>query len=93
MESMAIIGAHLRHWRVLRGLTQDMVARRADITRTTLSKLEQGEGAKLSAVLRVAAVLDIEDRLVRAFDPLDTDLGRARSRTIVGAQGRKRVRS
>ncbi|MGO1837699.1 helix-turn-helix domain-containing protein [Agrococcus casei] len=93
MDAMVAIGANLRHWRVLRGLTQELVAERADITRVTLSRLEQGKGGKLSALLRVAAVLDIEDRVVSAFDPLQTDLGRARSRTIVGAQGRKRVRS
>lgn len=92
MDGLATVGAHLRHWRVLQGLTQELVAARADISRVALSRLEQGDGAKLSVILNVAEVLGIEERVISAFDPLETDLGRARSRTIVGAQGRRRVR-
>ena len=73
------LGTHLRDWRIILGLPQELVAERANISRSTLIKLEQGAGAKLETFLAVGKVLGIADRVIQAVDPLNTDLGRARS--------------
>ncbi|MGO2053831.1 XRE family transcriptional regulator [Arthrobacter sp. MYb211] len=76
------LGASLQEWRIILGLTQELVAERAGISRSTLIKLEQGAGAKLETFLVVAKVLGIVDRINDAVEPLNTDLGRARSRLL-----------
>lgn len=74
------IGAHLAAWRKLQGLTAQQVAERAGVDRSTLRRLEHGETTvSLAAVLNVARALGQLDRVVDAFDPYETDLGRARA--------------
>lgn len=73
------IGANLRDWRIILSLSQALVAERANISRSTLIKLEHGDGAKLETFLTVAKVLGIAEQLLEATDPLNTDLGRARA--------------
>lgn len=74
------LGEHVRTWRKLQGLTAQQVAERAGINRTTLSRLENGEGTvRLDAFIEVARALGQLDRLVEALDPYDTDFGRARA--------------
>lgn len=74
------IGEHLSSTRRLMRLTQQQVAERADISRSTLRRLEHGDPAVgLAHVLAVAQALGAMDRVVTAFDPLETDLGRARA--------------
>lgn len=74
------IGAHLAAWRKLMNLPASVVADRAGVSRSTLSRLENGDvHVGLDTVLNVAAALGIRDHIVTAFDPFETDLGRARS--------------
>lgn len=74
------IGAHLATWRKLLNLPAAVVADRAAISRSTLSRLENGDvKVGFDTVLNVAAALGIRDQIVTAFDPFETDLGRARS--------------
>lgn len=74
------IGAHLAAWRKLQQLTAEQVAERAGISRGTLRNLENGATTVgLDVVLNVARVLGVLDRVVEAFDPYETDLGRARA--------------
>ena len=74
------IGGQLAVWRTLQDLTAQQVAERAGISRDTLRRLEHGEvGVSLETVLGVARALGALDRLVEAFDPWQTDLGRARA--------------
>jgi transcriptional regulator with XRE-family HTH domain len=83
------IGDDFAGWRKVLGLTAEQVAERADITRTTLRKLEHGDPTVgFHVVLRVARSLGILDTLTEALDPLNTDLGRARADLI----NRQRVR-
>ncbi|MDQ0093448.1 helix-turn-helix domain-containing protein [Paeniglutamicibacter psychrophenolicus] len=79
MMEMERLGVHLRDWRIILGLSQELVAERANISRSTLIKLEQGMGGKLENFLTVAKVLGVSDRIDAAVDPLNTDLGRARA--------------
>jgi transcriptional regulator with XRE-family HTH domain len=73
------IGEHLTTWRKLRQLTAAQVADRAGISRHTVMRLENGEGASVENLLRVARALGVLDTLVAALDPYATDLGRLRS--------------
>jgi ribosome-binding protein aMBF1 (putative translation factor) len=67
-------------WRKLRGLTQAQVADRADVSVTTLRRLESGDGGvALEKVLRVLRALGVLDALSRALDPYESDIGRLRS--------------
>jgi transcriptional regulator with XRE-family HTH domain len=73
------IGEDLATWRRLRRLTAAQVADRAGISRYTVMRLENGEGATVGNLLRVARALGVLDQLVEAVDPYKTDVGRLRS--------------
>jgi transcriptional regulator with XRE-family HTH domain len=73
------IGEDLATWRRLRRLTAAQVADRAGISRYTVMRLENGEGATMENLLRVARALGVLDQLVEAVDPYQTDVGRLRS--------------
>jgi transcriptional regulator with XRE-family HTH domain len=83
------LGAHLVAWRKLRRLTVEQVADRAGVSDKTVSRLATDPGSvSLENMLRVARALGILDSLVRAADPLSTDIGRLRA----GEQLPQRVR-
>ncbi len=85
----ATLGENLATWRRLLGLPAAVVAERAAISRSTLSRLENGDvGVGLEALLNVAAALGIREQIVTATDPYESDLGRARADQTVP----KRVR-
>jgi transcriptional regulator with XRE-family HTH domain len=73
------IGEQLATWRKLQQLTAAQVADRAGISRYTVMRLENGEGASLENLLRVARALGVLDLLSAALDPYATDLGRLRA--------------
>lgn len=73
------IGEHLATWRRLRRLTAAQVADRAGLSRHTVMRLENGQGASLESMLRIARALGVLDLLVAALDPYATDVGRMRS--------------
>lgn len=70
------IGEQLATWRRLRRLTAAQVADRAGLSRHTVMRLENGEGASMESVLRVARALGVLDSLIAALDPYATDTGR-----------------
>jgi transcriptional regulator with XRE-family HTH domain len=73
------IGEQLATWRKLRQLTAAQVADRAGISRHTVMRLENGEGASMENMLRVARALGVLDLLAAALDPYATDVGRLRA--------------
>jgi transcriptional regulator with XRE-family HTH domain len=73
------MGEQLATWRRLSQLTAAQVADRAGISRHTVMRLENGEGASMENLLRVARALGVLDSLVAALDPYSTDFGRLRS--------------
>lgn len=73
------IGEQLATWRRLRRLTAAQVADRAGLSRHTVMRLENGDGASLDSVLRVARALGVLDSLVESLDPYATDVGRLRA--------------
>lgn len=67
-------------WRKLRGLTQAQVADRADVSRSTLQRLERGDGAiSLENTLRILRALGVLDGVAQALDPYESDVGRLRA--------------
>jgi transcriptional regulator with XRE-family HTH domain len=82
-------GEHLRGWRMVLGLTAQQVAERADITRSTLRKIETGEpGVSFGNVAQVLRALGMLDVAIETVDPLNSDLGRLRADKLT----RKRAR-
>ena len=78
-RAMQRIGQDLATWRKLRRLTAAEVADRAGISESTLGRLENGRGASLENVLRVARALGVLDQLTAAVDPYATDVGQLRA--------------
>src|SRR4051812_1224816 len=79
-RALRSIGADLAVWRKLRGLTQAQLADRADVARTTVVRLEHGEGSvSLENVLRIMRALGVLDTMSRAVDPYESDVGRLRA--------------
>lgn len=78
-RGMRTFGEHLSTWRKLRQLTAAQVAERADVSVSTVLRLENGDGASLENVLRVSRALGVLDILLTATDPYEHDLGRLRA--------------
>ncbi|MCZ2403087.1 helix-turn-helix transcriptional regulator [Paenarthrobacter sp. Z7-10] len=76
------LGANLKGRRIILGLSQELVAVRANISRATLMRLEAGEGGKVEHLMLVASVLGVAQDLINAVDPLNSDLGRARTHLL-----------
>jgi transcriptional regulator with XRE-family HTH domain len=73
------LGRDVSTWRKLRHLTVEQVADRAGISRSTVLRLESGQGASVENLLRVARALGVLDLLTKALDPYATDVGRLRA--------------
>lgn len=73
------MGRDLATWRKLRRLTAAEVADRAGIGESTLGRLENGHGASLENVLRVARALGVLDQLAGSLDPYRTEVGQLRA--------------
>lgn len=53
------VGAFIKHHRMEQGKTQDVLAKEAGISRSTLSLLERGETVNLATLIQVLRVLDL----------------------------------
>lgn len=53
------MGAFIKHHRMEQNLTQDVLAKAAGISRSTLSLLERGETVTLATLIQVLRVLDL----------------------------------
>lgn len=74
------IGENVTTWRKLAGLTSQQLADRAAVSRSTVSRLENGDpSVSFATFVNVCRALDVLDRVVDATDPYETDLGRARA--------------
>lgn len=84
------LGENISTWRKLYGITSQDLAERSKVSRSTLSRLENGDpSVSLETFLNVCKALSILDLVVKATDPYESDLGRIRSDMILP----KRVRS
>lgn len=82
------IGESVTTWRKLRGLTMQQLADKANASRATISRLENGDpSVSFETVLNVATMLGIMDRVIDAFDPFETDYGRLRAEEELSPKG------
>ncbi len=60
-SKIIIISKRIKHWRGQRGLTQDGLAKKANLTVSSVSKLESGHisDPRLSTVIHLAEALEI----------------------------------
>lgn len=66
-DSRDIALPYLRAWREQRIMTQGELAERAGITSATISRIENGAGAKLRTIARLADALGISrEQLIRS---------------------------
>jgi transcriptional regulator with XRE-family HTH domain len=83
------LGANVRRWRKVNGMTATELAERATVTRATLRSIEEGAGsARLDSVLAVLVALGIADEVVDATDPYRSPAGRARIDDLLRTNGR-----
>lgn len=89
-RDLRVLGEHVAAMRKIQGLTAQILADRAGITRTTLRNIERGEGSpRVEAVLAVLRVLGLSTQVVAAADPFTTEIGRLHA----GRAARQRVRT
>ncbi|MCU1420358.1 MAG: hypothetical protein JWN36_9 [Microbacteriaceae bacterium] len=62
------IGSQVRATRITAGLTQAELARRANVSETSVRNLEQGSGSTLKTLVAIARVLD-RTAWLEEFDP------------------------
>jgi DNA-binding XRE family transcriptional regulator len=91
-KALTTIGKDLATWRKLRALTVAEVADRAGVTPSTVVRLENGRGATLDTLLRVARALGVLESLVGSLDPYTTDVGRLRADQVLPQRVRRRSR-
>ena len=76
-RDLRVLGANIARMRKIQGVTAELFAERAGVTRATLRSVEQGEGtARLDNVMAVLRVLGLSEAVVQATDSMTTDLGR-----------------
>ena len=74
------IGQSIRDWRRLQIITSDELADMAGVSRSTLSRLENGDpSVSLATLLNICNAFALIDRVIDAVDPYETDYGRARA--------------
>ncbi|MEG0757792.1 MAG: helix-turn-helix transcriptional regulator, partial [Raoultibacter sp.] len=84
-------GENLATWRKLTGSTSQQVADRAGVSRSTVSRLENGDSSvSFATFLNVCRAMDVLDRVVDATDPYETDLGRARADQAIPQRVRRK---
>lgn len=82
-DSTKQLGAHLKSWRIMLGLSQEIAAQRAHISVPALRRVEKGDpGVSLGILMKLADVLRMDKHVVDAIDPLNHDLGRARAHML-----------
>jgi len=72
---MMRLGSNLRAWRKINGLTAEMVAERARISRDTLRAIENGRSASSENLFAVMQVVGVLSPAVDATDPVNSDFG------------------
>ena len=76
---MRATGQNLRNQRKLLGLTMADVAERANVTVTTVSRLEHGQPIRTDILVRILQILNLDSRFLKSTDPYGTIEGQLRS--------------
>ena len=84
------IGENLSSWRKLYNLTSQQLAEKANVSRATISRLENGDpSVSMETFLGVCRVLSSLEAVVEATDPYETDYGRVRADQALPQRVRK----
>lgn len=82
-EALKALGEHLKTWRIMLGITQEIAAQRAYLSTPAVRRAERGDpGTSMGTFIKLANVLNMDELLVDAIDPLNHDLGVARSHML-----------
>ena len=74
------MGENISSWRRMFNLTSEELAEKAAVSRTTISRVENGDpSVSFTTMLSIYKVLGILDSVVMATDPYETDIGRLRA--------------
>lgn len=74
------MGENVSSWRRMFNLTSEELAEKAAVSRTTISRVENGDpSVSFATMLSIYKVLGILDNVVMATDPYETDIGRLRA--------------
>lgn len=74
-REMVRLGSNVRAWRKIIGLTADIVAERAGISRDTLRAIENGRSTSSENLFAALRAVGILSQVVDASDPLASDFG------------------
>lgn len=70
MDVVKLLGENVRHYRKLRGMTQEQLALDAGMERSYVSDLERGtRNPTVRALARLAEALKVEPAILLASDP------------------------
>lgn len=88
------LGRRLEAYRISRNLKQAELAQLAGISRSTLARLEAGQGGTIDSLVRVMRALNLGDRLLAllpdaTLSPLDPRSASAKPRRRVRHSGKK----
>ncbi|MEE9417339.1 MAG: helix-turn-helix transcriptional regulator [Acidimicrobiales bacterium] len=92
-EWEARLGVQIRELRLRLNLTQAEVARRSNIDRTTVGRIESGEGGSVSSLVRIARALG-RDNWLESFAPtapMVSPMQQLRERQRLEGQRRQRA--
>lgn len=85
---MKELGANIRRWRKVNGMSASDLAARAFVTRETLRGLEEGTtAARVDSLIAILAALGIADAVVEATNPYNNPAARARIDDILRSGG------
>jgi transcriptional regulator with XRE-family HTH domain len=86
--ALETVGSRLAAVRLKRNLTQAALGREAGVSRRTIVRLEQGEGAELKLLVRVLRALQLLEGFLAGIPPDEPS-----PMALLRAQGKKRQRA
>lgn len=89
VDALDQIGENFAQWRKLLRLSIDDLAEKSRVSRSTIMRLERGEGASLENVLLLARAMGILGEVVASSDPFEHDRGRELLSSLLGDRVRK----
>ena len=76
-NAMQGIGASLKSWRAMGGLTADELAQSVGVSRDTISRVERGDASVgVGTVLDICGEFGLLGKVRAAFDPANSELGK-----------------
>lgn len=67
-------------WRKLNSLTSEEAAQKAATSRSTISRIENGDpSVSFATIFNICSCMGILESVIDAMDPYETELGRARA--------------